>query len=93
MLLTRLVGGDGDGRALGRPRAAGLRDSVACVDGESVVGVRPQLAHDNFGGLQACLAGREEHVRAAGQAELGAGVGAQSGVLSGRSPALEDPTT
>lgn len=93
MLLTRLVGGDGDGCALGCPHAAGPRDSVACVDGEGVVRVRPQLAHNDFGGLQAGLAGREEHIRAAGQAQLGAGVRAQSGVLSERSPALENPST
>lgn len=90
---TCLVGGDGDGCALGCPHAAGLRDSVACVHGERVVRVRPQLAHDDFGGLQAGLGRREEHVRAAGQAEVGAGVRAQAGVLSGRSPALEDPST
>lgn len=88
-----MVGGDGDGCALGRSHAAGVGHSVACVDGEGVVRVRPQLAHDDLGGLQAGLAGREEHVRAAGQAELGDGVRAQSGVLSGRPLALEDRFT
>lgn len=70
--LTGLVGGDGDRHALGHTRAAGLRDSVACVDDEGVAGVGPQLAHHHLGGLEACLARRKDHVRAAGQAQLGA---------------------
>lgn len=49
--LTSLVGGDGDRHALGRARAAGLRDSVACVDDEGVAGVGPQLAHHHLSGL------------------------------------------
>lgn len=88
-LLTRLVGGDGDGCALGCSRAAGMGHSVARLDGEGVVRVCPQLAHDDLGGPQAGLAGREEHVGAAGQAELGGGVRARSGVLSWRPLALE----
>lgn len=83
-LLTGLVGGDGDGHALGGPYAAGLGDPIARVDDEGVVRVGPELAHHHPGGLQANLSGREEHIGATGQAELRAGARAGSWVIPGR---------
>lgn len=69
-LLTGLVGGDRDRHTLGCPCTAGLGDPVARVDDEGVVRVGSELAHHHPGGLQACLARREEHIGATGQAEL-----------------------
>lgn len=59
------------------------------MDDEGVVCVGPQLADHHLGGLEADLAGREEHVGATGQAELRARVQARSRVISGHGPALE----
>jgi len=74
--LTSLVGSDSDRHTLGCPCTAGLGDPVACMDDEGVLCVGPELAHHHPGGLQAGLVGREEHIGAAGQAELRAGDGA-----------------
>lgn len=88
--LTGLVGGDGDRHTLGCPCTAGLGDAIARVDNEGVVCVGPELAHHHPGGLQAGLAGREEHIGATGQAELRAGARVQLRVISRRRPALEN---
>lgn len=89
-LLTGLVGGDCDRHTLGWPCTASVGNPVVCVDDEGVVCMGPKLAHHHPGGLQASLAWGDEHIRATGQAELRAGVWAESWVTSRHWLALKD---
>lgn len=92
LFLTSLVGGDAHRHALCCPCTTGLGNPIARMDNESVVRVGPELAHHHPGGGEARLTGREEHIWAAGRAELRAGDGAAARARPGKisRPALED---